>query len=83
MSDSLIAWKPRIEEPSKFSPSSKTDWSNDETGTVKCCMMPGQVAEPDVDHLDALVLDELQQLVAVAKHSSSLAALRDRVHVCR
>ena len=37
MSDSLIAWKPRIEEPSKARPSSKTDWSNDETGTVKCC----------------------------------------------
>jgi hypothetical protein len=42
MSDSWIAWKPRIEEPSKFRPSSKTDWSNDETGTVKCCIMPGR-----------------------------------------
>src|SRR3954470_22273497 len=42
MSDSWIAWKPRIEEPSKFRPSSKTDWSNEETGTVKCCMTPGR-----------------------------------------
>src|SRR3954454_14719307 len=42
MSDSWIAWKPRIDEPSKFRPSSKTDWSNDDTGTVKCCMMPGR-----------------------------------------
>src|SRR3954470_13675416 len=42
MSDSLIAWKPRMEEPSKARPSSKTDWSNDETGTVKCCSMPGR-----------------------------------------
>src|SRR3954452_1051224 len=42
MSDSWIAWKPRIEEPSKFKPLSKTDWSNDETGTVKCCMIPGR-----------------------------------------
>ena len=42
MSDSLIAWKPRIDEPSKPRPSSNTDWSNDETGTVKCCMMPGR-----------------------------------------
>src|SRR6478752_5952747 len=42
MSDSWIAWKPRMEEPSKFSPSSKTAWSNDETGTVKCCMTPGR-----------------------------------------
>ena len=31
MSDSWIAWKPRIEEPSKLRPSSKTDWSNEET----------------------------------------------------
>src|SRR3954454_7993557 len=42
MSDSWIAWNPRIEDPSKFSPSSKTAWSNDETGTVKCCMTPGR-----------------------------------------
>src|SRR4051794_28240400 len=42
MSDSWIAWKPRIEEPSKFRPLSKTDWSNDDTGTVKCCMIPGR-----------------------------------------
>src|SRR6476469_4876072 len=42
MSDSWMAWKPRIEEPSKFSPSSKTAWSNDETGTVKCCITPGR-----------------------------------------
>ena len=76
MSDSWIAWKPRIDEPSKFRPSSKTDWSNDETGTVKCCMIAGQVAEPDVDHLDALVLDVLQQLVAVGEHSSSSAGGR-------
>ncbi len=42
MSDSLMAWNPRIEEPSKASPSSNTSWPNDETGTVKCCMMPGR-----------------------------------------
>ena len=42
MSDSLMAWKPRIDEPSKFRPSSKTASSKDETGTVKCCMMPGR-----------------------------------------
>jgi hypothetical protein len=42
MSDSLMAWNPRIEDPSKFRPSSKTDWSKDDTGTVKCCMMPGR-----------------------------------------
>src|SRR5215212_8980039 len=42
MSDSWMAWKPRTEEPSKFSPSSKTAWSKEETGTVKCCMIPGR-----------------------------------------
>ena len=42
MSDSWIAWNPRMEEPSKLSPLSKTVWSKDDTGTVKCCMMPGR-----------------------------------------
>src|SRR4051794_4660858 len=42
MSDSWIAWKPRIEEPSKFRPSSNTDWVNEDTGTVKCCITPGR-----------------------------------------
>src|SRR5918993_4178141 len=42
MSDSLMAWKPRIEEPSKPRPSSKTLWSKDDAGTVKCCMRPGR-----------------------------------------
>src|SRR5690349_13767504 len=42
MSDSWIAWKPRIDEQSKFSPLSKTSCPNDETGTVKCCMIPGR-----------------------------------------
>src|SRR5919112_3405300 len=42
MSDSWMAWNPRIEEPSKLSPLSNTDWSKDDTGTVKCCMIPGR-----------------------------------------
>ena len=42
MSDSLIAWKPRIDEPSKARPLSKTSWPKDDTGTVKCCSMPGR-----------------------------------------
>ena len=74
MSDSWMAWKPRIEEPSKLRPSSKTDWSNEETGHGEVLHDARQVAEADVDHLDALVLDVLQQLFAVLEHSSSLAA---------
>src|SRR3954452_22566459 len=42
MSDSWMAWKPRIEEPSKFRPSSKTDWSDEDNGTVKCCITRGR-----------------------------------------
>ena len=42
MSDSWICWKPRIEEPSKPSPSVNTLRSKDPTGTVKCCITPGR-----------------------------------------
>ncbi len=42
MSDSLMAWKPRIDEPSKARPLSNTSWPKDDTGTVKCCSMPGR-----------------------------------------
>src|SRR5690606_30167348 len=42
MSDSWMAWKPRIDDPSKPRPSLKTDSSNDDTGTVKCCITPGR-----------------------------------------
>src|SRR5579885_304865 len=41
MSDSWIDWKPRIDDPSKASPSVKTLWSHAEAGIVKCCMIPG------------------------------------------
>ncbi len=39
MSDSWIAWKPRIEEPSKASSSAG---SNAFAGMVKCCITPGR-----------------------------------------
>ena len=42
MSDSWICWKPRTDEPSNARPSSMVPSSNDWTGTVKCCMMPGR-----------------------------------------
>ena len=42
MSDSLIAWNPRIEEPSKPSPSEKVSSPNVDAGMVKCCMTPGR-----------------------------------------
>ncbi len=39
MSDSWMAWKPRIEDPSKASSSSGLNAS---TGTVTCCITPGR-----------------------------------------
>ena len=42
MSDSWIAWKPRIDEPSKPRPSENTSSSNEPAGTVKCCITPGR-----------------------------------------
>src|SRR5437764_13231388 len=42
MSDSWISWKPRIDEPSKPSPSSKTSAVSSCAGIEKCCMRPGR-----------------------------------------
>jgi hypothetical protein len=39
----------------------------------------GQVAEADVDHLDALVLEGREKLVAVLEQSYSLAAEGDQI----
>src|SRR5271166_5542628 len=41
MSDSEICWKPRIEEPSKPSPSLKASSSRALTDSVMCCQVPG------------------------------------------
>src|SRR5574342_628093 len=40
MSEAWIACQPRIEEPSKPSPSSNTASESSSMGTVKCCQMP-------------------------------------------
>ena len=74
MSDSLIAWKPRIEEPSKREAVVEDRLVERRHRDGEVLLDAGQVDEADVDHLDALVLDVLEQLVAVAEHSSSLAA---------
>src|SRR5438067_9670784 len=42
MSDSLMACQPRMLEPSKPRPSSKTDSSRASAGMVKCCQRPGK-----------------------------------------
>ncbi len=63
MSDSWIDWKPRTDEPSKARPSSNTLSSNAEAGIEKCWTAAGQIAEPNVDVLDLLVLDQLDDVV--------------------
>ena len=63
MSDSWIFWKPRIDEPSKASPSSKTGLVERAGRDGEVLHDAGQVAEPDVDDLDTLVLDVGQELL--------------------
>ena len=63
MSDSWIDWNPRMDEPSKARPSSKTLSSKAETGIEKCCNDTGQVAEPNVDELDVFVFDQFEDVV--------------------
>src|SRR5665648_1202436 len=42
MSDSWIAWNPRIDEPSNIWPSVKNVASAVSAGTLKCCITPGR-----------------------------------------
>jgi len=42
MSDSWMAWKPRIEEPSNMRPSVRASSLKAATGMVKCCITPGR-----------------------------------------
>ncbi len=42
MSDSWMAWKPRIEDPSNIWPLVKKSSSTEAAGTLKCCMTPGR-----------------------------------------
>ena len=72
MSDSWMAWKPRIDEPSNIWPVGEEVLVDRLSRHVEVLHDTGQVAEADVDELDVLVLDETQDLVRVAEHSSSL-----------
>src|SRR5436305_4754706 len=42
MSDSWISWNPRIDEPSKPSPASKSSASRARSGRLMCCQVPGR-----------------------------------------
>ncbi|GMA88999.1 hypothetical protein GCM10025868_42490 [Angustibacter aerolatus] len=71
MSDSWIAWKPRIEDPSNIWPSVKKARVDARRGDVEVLHDARQVAESDVDELHVLVPDELHDLFGVAEHPSS------------
>ncbi len=42
MSDSWMAWNPRIEDPSNIWPSVKNSSGRPSAGTLKCCITPGR-----------------------------------------
>jgi hypothetical protein len=42
MSDSWISWKPRIDDPSKPTPSSNMSAVSWDAGMEKCCISPGR-----------------------------------------
>ena len=50
-----MLFQPRMEEPSKPKPSSKTSSVNSAMGTLKCCQVPKVSTNFDVDHLGALL----------------------------
>ena len=66
MSDSWISWNPRIDEPSKPSPSSNTSALRLMRGDREVLHETREVAEADIDHLDARVLDQLQNIASGA-----------------
>src|SRR5438034_1051441 len=53
MSLSLIAWNPRIEEPSNPIPSANSSSLSSFSGMEKCCPRTRQVGEPQIHHLHA------------------------------
>ena len=83
MSDSWISWNPRIDEPSK--PEAVLE---DVLGELvrrdrEVLHQPGQVAEPDVDDLDALVLDQLQDVARESPRCNLLSFRIDEARVAR
>src|ERR1700746_833013 len=62
MSLSWISWKPRIDEPSNPTPSSRAPALAAARWDGKMLPHPRQVGEPQIDHLDLLVLDRLNEI---------------------
>src|SRR5712692_2572685 len=71
MSDSSIVWNPRIEEPSKPSPSSKMSSFSSEIGIEKCCQSPGRSMNRRSTILAPFSLASLSTSFAVMRNSFS------------
>ena len=56
-------WNPRIDEPSKATPSSNRLSSKNGSRNREVLHDSGQVAEPDVDKLDVFVFGEFEDVV--------------------
>src|SRR5208283_4622625 len=65
MSEALIALHPRIDEPSKPSPSLKISSVSSETGTAKCCHVPCMSQSLRSTILTSLVLARLSTSLGV------------------
>src|SRR5207247_6135324 len=71
MSDSSMVWKPRIEEPSNPSPSSKMSSFSSDTGIEKCCQSPGRSMNRRSTILAPFSLASLSTSFAVMRNSFS------------
>src|SRR5438034_7620931 len=71
MSDSSIVWNPRIDEPSKPSPSSKMSSLSSEIGIEKCCQSPGRSMNRRSTILAPFSLASLSTSFAVMRNSLS------------
>ena len=72
MSDSWIAWKPRIEEPSNIWPfGEEVRCRRVCAGTLKCCMTPGRSQNRTSTNLTSSSLMNVEDLVSVAEHPAS------------
>ena len=78
MSDSWMAWNPRIDEPSNPKPSAKLSSVSSLTGIEKCCMRPGRSQKRRSTILTPLSLASARTSLGVSAMSTSCQ--NGRVH---
>jgi len=67
----LIAFQPRIEEPSKATPLLKASSSTSSGVTVRCCHLPCRSMNFRSNQFDALVLDLTKDVLGGLGHDES------------